>query len=59
MRTYSGDTILRIPKRTNDEDGFPREMQQRVATIYFAGDAYGGDERIEYIRRELAPLSEG
>ena len=52
-------TILRIPKRTNDEDGFLREIQQRVAKGYIAGDAYGGDERIEYIRRELAPLSEG
>ena len=53
------DTILRIPQRTNDEDGFIREIQHHVAKVYFAGDAYGGDDRIEYIRRELAPLSEG
>ena len=59
MRTYGGDTILRIPQRTNDEDGFIREIQHHVAKVYFAGDAYGGDDRIEYIRRELAPLSEG
>ena len=59
VRTYGGDTILCIPRRTDDEDGFLREVQHRVAEIYFAGDAYGGDERVEYIRRELAPLSEG
>ena len=59
VRTYGGDTILRIPKRTDDEDGFLREIQHRVAKIYFAGSVYGGDERVEYIRRELAPLSEG
>ena len=59
VRTYGGDTILRIPRRTDDEDGFLREIQHHVAKIYFAGDAYGGDERVEYIRRELAPLSEG
>ena len=58
VRTYGGDTILRIPRRTDDEDGFLREIQHRVAKIYFAGDAYAGDDRIEYIRRELAPLSE-
>ena len=55
----AADTILRIPKRTDDEDGFLRETQHRVARIYFAGDAYGGDERIEYIRRELTALSQG
>ena len=59
VRTYGGDTILRIAKRTSDEDGFLREIQNRVAKICFAGDAYGGDDRVEYIRRELAPLSEG
>ena len=59
VRTCGGDTILRIPQRTNDEEGFLREIQHRVAKIYFAGDAYGGDERIEFIRRAPAPLSEG
>ena len=59
VRTYGGDTILRIPRRTNDEEGFLREIQHRVAKIYFAGDAYGDAGRIEFIRRELAPLSEG
>ena len=59
VRTYGGDTILRIPKRTNDDAGFLMEIQQRVARVYFAGDAYAGDDRIEFIRRELAPLSEG
>ena len=59
VRTYGGDTILRIPKRTDDEDGFLREIQHRVAEIYFAGDAFGGDERVEYIRRELGAALRG
>ena len=29
-------------------------VQRAVAEIYFAGDAYEGEDRNEYIRREVA-----
>ena len=58
VHTYGGDTILRIAKRSDDEKNFLTEIQQRVAEIYFSGDNYHGDDRVEYIRRELAPLSQ-
>ena len=34
-------------------------MERGRGIYLFDRDAYGGDDRIEYIRRELAPLSEG
>ena len=59
IRRQGGDAILRIPQRTDDEWSFPREIRYCVAKNCFAGDAHGGDERVGFIRREPAPLSEG
>ena len=39
FRTYGGDTVLRIPKRNDDDEGLIAEIQDKVFDIYFEGDA--------------------
>lgn len=56
--TYGGDTVLRIPKRNTDEKEFLSDIQKQVAKIYFSGDAYQGEDRVEFIRKEVAKLSQ-
>ncbi len=52
FHTYGGDTIIRLPK-ANDDRALMDKVQREVAEIYFAGDGYEGDDRVNYIRREV------
>ena len=54
FHTYGGDTVLRIPKDNQDDRAMIDRVQREVAEIYFAGDAYEGEDRADYIRREVA-----
>lgn len=59
VHTYGGDTIVRRRKRTDgDETTVLEDIQKKIAEVYFSGDDYEGDDRVEYLRRELAKLSE-
>ena len=58
FRTYGGDTVLRIPKRNEDDEALIAEVQDKVFDIYMAGDAYEGGERDEFIRSRLRALSQ-
>jgi phenylpropionate dioxygenase-like ring-hydroxylating dioxygenase large terminal subunit len=53
VHTYGGDTIVRVPRDNRDDSALIDRVQREVAEIYFAGDAYEGDDRIEYIRRAI------
>ncbi len=57
IHTYGGDTVLRIPKQPNEGREFLSEIQKKVADIYFQGDQYEGDDRIEFIQRTLKEMS--
>ena len=57
FRTYGGDTVLRIPKRNDDDEGLIGEIQDQVFDIYLEGDAYEGAEREAFIRSRLRALS--
>ncbi|MBV8651336.1 MAG: hypothetical protein JO255_07700 [Alphaproteobacteria bacterium] len=52
--TYGGDTILRLPKSNSDDRKLIQAAQRDVAKIYFDADRYVGDDRVEYIKREVA-----
>ena len=58
FRTYGGDTVLRIPKRNDDDEGLIAEIQDKVFDIYFEGDACPRGEREEFIRSRLRALSQ-
>ena len=58
IHTYGGDTVLRIPQRLNDEREFLTEIQVKVREVYFQGDKYEGGDRVDYLKRELAKLSQ-
>ena len=54
FHTYGGDTVLRIPKDNQDDRAMIDRIQRAVANIYFEGDAYEGEDRTEFIRREVS-----
>lgn len=54
VATYGGDTVLRVPRSNEDDRKLMEEVQREVAKIYFAADRYLGEERADYIRREIA-----
>ena len=54
FHTYGGDTVLRIPKDNQDDRAMIDRVQRTVADIYFAGDAYEGEDRSEFICREVS-----
>jgi phenylpropionate dioxygenase-like ring-hydroxylating dioxygenase large terminal subunit len=58
LHTYGGDTVLRIPKSSEDEKQFLSDMQKKVADIYFEGDKYEGNDRIEFLQKTLEALSQ-
>jgi len=52
--TYGGDTMLRIPARSGQDDTvLLKNVAHKVAEIYMSGDRLSGAERDEFIRREL------
>ena len=53
IHTYAGDTILRIPKDNRDDLALMDRVQRDVYEIYLSGDEYFGDDRTEFIRREV------
>lgn len=53
FHTYGGDTVLRIPEDNRDDRAMIDRVQREVAKIYFSGDIYEGEERTEYICREV------
>ena len=56
--TYGGDTILRIPKSNVDDRKLMENVQRDVAKCYFAADKYQGEERTEFIEREVAKITD-
>ena len=54
FHTYGGDTVLHIPKDNQDDRVMMDRVQREVAAVYFAADQYEGDDRTDYIRREVA-----
>lgn len=36
--TYGGDTVLRMPMKTNDDTQFITDMSKRLADVYRSGD---------------------
>ena len=57
IHTYGGDTVLRIPTSEGDGEEFLSTIQKRVADIYFQGDQYEGQDRIDFLRSTLKKLS--
>ena len=53
FHTYGGDTVLRLPEDSLDDNGLMRHAQSEVARIYFAADQYEEDDRREYISHEI------
>lgn len=54
VHTFGGDTVLRVPVDRSDDRALLERLQKDVAKIYFSADRYEGDERAEFIRREVA-----
>jgi len=54
LHTYGGDTIVGVPKDNVDDRALIDRIQRAVADIYFAADVYEGDDRTEFIRREVS-----
>ncbi len=57
VHTYGGDTVLRVPRRNEDERPLLAELQIRVRDVYLDGDRFEGPERAAFLQRELAALS--
>ena len=58
IHTYTHDTILRIPVRSDvDDNAMMKELGRRVIQAIFAGDAYEGDDRQAEIERGLKALT--
>lgn len=53
LHTYGGDTVLRIPADNFDDQALLERVQREVAAIYLRADSYEGEERAEFIRREV------
>ncbi len=53
FHTYGGDTILRVPKDDSDDRALMRRLQREVMKVMFSADDHEGDDRIEYITREI------
>ena len=53
IRTYAGDTILRIPKDNQDDTTLIDRVQREVYEIYKSGDKYVAGDRSEFIQREI------
>jgi phenylpropionate dioxygenase-like ring-hydroxylating dioxygenase large terminal subunit len=51
--TYGGDTVLRVAK-SNDDEKLMRDLQNRVAAIYFDADGLTGEARGARIKAALA-----
>ena len=49
--TYGGDTVVRVPKRNQDDRQMMAQIQQEVAAIYFSADHLTGEARAAHIRR--------
>ena len=49
--TYGGDTVVRVPKRNQDDRQMMAQVQQEVAAIYFSADHLTGEARADHIRR--------
>jgi len=54
VHTYGGDTILRVAKDNQDDRALLDRLQRDVAGIFFDADRYEGDDRVEYIAREIS-----
>jgi nitrite reductase/ring-hydroxylating ferredoxin subunit len=55
--TYSGDSVLRIPRRDGVDDGeLVRETVHRVMALYRSADALRGAERDNFIQQRLRDL---
>ena len=53
FHTYGGDTVLRLPEDSSDDNGLMRHAQSEVARIYFAADQYEEDDRRDFIAHEI------
>lgn len=53
FHTYGGDTVVRLPKDPHDDRALIDRVQREVAQILFDADRYEGEDRVEYIRREI------
>ena len=49
--TYGGDTVVRVPKRNQDDRRMMAQVQEAVAAIYFSADHLTSEARAEHIRR--------
>ena len=54
FHTYGGDTVLRIARDNQDDRAMMDRVQREIAAVYFAADIYEGEDRSDYIRREVA-----
>ena len=58
IRTYTHDTVLRMPREENGDDRRRlRELAERVTDIVTGFDELGIAERQERIERELSELA--
>ena len=54
IHTYSHDTVLRVPKRTDRDDrALLQETCARLSAALFEGDAYRGAERQQFVVRRF------
>ena len=57
FRSYTSDTVLLVPKQEDHDDReLLRGIGDRVAAVVFAGHAYTGVERDEFVKRRLAEI---
>ncbi len=56
LRTFGGDTVLRIPKPTSGDRELLDSVMNDVLDIYLASVEYKGEEQTEYIERSILKI---
>ena len=57
IHTYAGDVVLRVPK-SNDDRALVATVADQVAEVMVSADGYAGDDRVEYLKREMKALED-
>lgn len=51
--TYGGDTVLSLPKSSEDDTKYVEQVVNDIMNVYIAADEYSDDERESFKTREI------